>query len=203
MAGKYNRKDHLYHKAKDEGFRSRAAYKLLELQQKYQLIRASSCVLDLGCWPGGWVQVAARIVRSPGRVVGVDLKATDPFSEDTVVLLQGDVRDSSISAQIAGNAPKGFDVVLSDMSPHLTGIREVDSAATADVAALAISAARTQLARGGSFVCKVFKNPEVDGLLKTLKKDFQSIQREELDASRSTSNEYYMVCRGFQKPQVA
>ncbi|WKZ57569.1 MAG: RlmE family RNA methyltransferase [Bdellovibrionota bacterium] len=196
MKGRYNRKDHFYERAKSEGYRSRAAYKLKELDAKFNLLTPNAKILDLGCWPGGWLQVAAEKVKPPGCIVGIDLKASDPIDKPGVVLLQGDVRDAAIQAMARMHAPEGFDLVLSDMSPHLTGIKEVDSAAVEGVVELALSVAQTMLRPQGKFVCKVFKSGNIEQIIKSLRSCFSKVIREELDATRSTSNEFYVVAIG-------
>src|SRR5262245_59654904 len=97
---KHDRKDHYYEKAKDAGFRSRAAFKLIELNSRHHFLKSGSRVLDLGCWPGGWLQVAAQKVGRHGLVVGVDLVETEPLSEDQVRLVTGDVRDDAVQKQL-------------------------------------------------------------------------------------------------------
>ena len=127
MSSEYNRKDHLYYKAKDEGYRSRAAYKLLEIQQSYKAIPQGAHVLDVGAWPGGWTQVALELVGPKGSVTGIDLQALDPLDDPRCKLIAGDARDLE---EILGYPGPCFDSVISDMSPKLTGIKEADQAGT-------------------------------------------------------------------------
>ena len=200
MARDYKRKDHLYRKAKDEGYRSRAAYKLFELDRRYGIFFEGAKVLDLGSWPGGWLQVAAELVADLGLVVGIDLVQIDPLREQQVELICGDVADDdTMKRAIAFAAADGFDIVLSDMSPKLTGIREADSAAVVGCAELAFWAAGRALRQGGTFVIKLFKGNDVEQFYRTLRPCFEKLTRTELKASRGTSNEFYCVGSGFKR----
>lgn len=190
----YDRKDHFYQEAKKQGYRSRAAFKLKELQKKFNLIRQGDVVLDLGAWPGGWLQVAAEFVGPQGQVVGVDLVEIDPLPElPHVTLLVGDLLDPAVQQQVIQAAGRPPRVVLSDMSPKLSGIRDADRAATERIALLAWGVAKDILPRGGSFVAKLFMSPESDLVVKEIRRHFEKVSREELDSSRKTSTEYYLV----------
>ncbi|MBX7142908.1 MAG: RlmE family RNA methyltransferase [Oligoflexia bacterium] len=194
----YNRKDHLYNKAKAEGFRSRAAYKLAELDDKYKIIKPGFKILDLGCWPGGWIQVAAPRVGAQGAVVGIDLVELEPFDEfPQVKLLVGDARDESNQAQMRSLAGGAFDAVLSDMSPKLTGIKEADQAGTVACAELAAYIAEQMLRKGGTLVMKVFKGNETEQFIRTLRPRYEKLTRTELDSSRNTSKEFYVTALGY------
>jgi 23S rRNA (uridine2552-2'-O)-methyltransferase len=159
MSSKYNRKDHLYQKAKDEGYRSRAAYKLLEIQESYGVIKPGDAVLDVGAWPGGWCQVALELVGSTGSVVGIDLVPLDPIPDERFRSITGDARD--IDTLFPGEEPP-FNAVISDMSPKLTGIKEADQAGTVGCAELALYVAGKSLKDRGNFVVKVFKGGDVE-----------------------------------------
>lgn len=194
----YNRKDHLYEKAKSEGYRSRAAYKLLELDKKYSLIKPGAQVLDLGCWPGGWIQVAAEAVRRSGLVFGIDLSETEVFDDlPQVQLVTGDARDEESLEKMRTAAPDGYSVVLSDMSPKLTGIREADQAGIVGCAELAFWLAQQILRPGGHLVMKFFKGNESETFIRSLRPHFERVARSELDATRKTSNEFYAICIGY------
>jgi cell division protein FtsJ len=127
---RYERKDRLHQRAKDEGLRSRAAYKLEELQKEWKLLRSGQRVFDLGCWPGGWLEVAAKLVGPSGRVVGVDLAAVEPpIPAAQVVSLVGDLEDPATAERLReALGTERADVVLSDAAPKLTGVRERDRA---------------------------------------------------------------------------
>ena len=196
MSSDYNRKDHLYQKAKDEGYRSRAAYKLLEIQESYKVIPQGAAVLDVGAWPGGWTQVALEIVGPKGTVTGIDLQALDPIEDPRCTLITGDARDLE---EILGHPEPCFDAVISDMSPKLTGIKEADQAGTVGCAELALYVAQQLLKKGGSFVVKVFKGGEVEGFVKSARPMFNKLIRSELKSTRATSNEFYVIGLGFKR----
>jgi 23S rRNA (uridine2552-2'-O)-methyltransferase len=194
MSSEYKRKDHLYQKAKEEGYRSRAAYKLKEIQAAYKIIKNGDLVLDVGAWPGGWTQVALEYVGAQGRVVGIDLVALEPINDPRAMLLQGDARD--LDSALPDPALR-FNAVISDMSPKLTGIPEADQAGTVACAELALSVASNFLKKGGNFVVKVFKGREVEGFVKAAKPMFNRVIRSELDSTRNSSNEFYVIGLGF------
>jgi 23S rRNA (uridine2552-2'-O)-methyltransferase len=198
MAGSYNRKDHLHQKAKEEGFRSRASYKLQELQKKYSVIKNGNKVLDLGCWPGGWLQVASKLVGPHGLVVGIDLVETEPLYLNNVVTITGDARDEEIREEAIAAAEGPFDVIVSDMSPKISGIPEVDRTATVGLNELTLWMA-TQIGRPGSTVImKVFKGNETEEFFrKEMRPSFEKVVRTELDATRKTSSEFYLVGFGL------
>lgn len=202
MSGNYDRKDHLYQRAKDEGYRSRAAFKLMELDQKYHLLRPGMRVLDLGCWPGGWVQVASRKVGGHGLVVGIDLVEVEALSNSNVRIIVGDAREDENIERALAHAPQGFDVLLSDMSPKLTGIREADQAGTVACAELAFWAAERLLRKNGNFVCKVFKGNETEVFFRSIRPRFEKLVRSELKSTRKTSNEFYILGFGFTGEQT-
>ena len=194
---KYDRKDALYMKAKEEGLASRAAYKLKELDARFSLLRPGYAVLDLGAWPGGWMQIAAPVVGRSGKVVGIDFKAIEQQLPENCASLVGDVGDAEVLKQAADLAGRKFDLVLSDMAPHLTGIKDLDRAQSLECAELSASAAKLSLKKNGNFVTKVFKSNEADGFFKELRPFFKKCVRAELDATRASSNEYYIVGLDF------
>lgn len=192
----YNRKDHLYHKAKEEGFRSRAAYKLIEVQDTYKIIKSGDHVLDVGAWPGGWTQVALQYIGPSGGVTAIDLQALEPIDDPRCSLIAGDARDLG---EILGTTEPRFDVVISDMSAKLTGIKEADQAAAVGCAELALYVAQQNLKKGGNFVVKVFKGGDVEGFVKSTRPMFNKLVRSELKSSRNTSNEFYIIGLGFKR----
>jgi 23S rRNA (uridine2552-2'-O)-methyltransferase len=194
VSSKYNRKDHLYQKAKEAGYRSRAAYKLKEIQAAYKIIQNGGSVLDVGAWPGGWCQVALEYVGPAGAVWGIDLVAVDPIDDPRCHLITGDARD--LGELLPPSTPR-FDCVISDMSPKLTGIREADQAGIVACAELALWAAQEFLKQGGNFVVKVFKGNEVEKFVKSARPMFNKLVRSELDSTRNTSNEFYVIGLGF------
>lgn len=197
MAAEYKRKDALYEQAKQDGYRSRAAYKLIELQKRFRVCNNAAHILDLGAWPGGWLQVASELVGPKGNVVGIDLAQIDPLETENVQVLTGDFTQQEQIDKLISLAPHGYNCVLSDASPKLTGIPEADQAGTAECAQAAFNVAQKTLKKGGNFVCKIFKGAETDKFVKSLKKMFDQLSRVELDATRNSSSETYIVGKGF------
>jgi 23S rRNA (uridine2552-2'-O)-methyltransferase len=197
----YQRKDSYHRRAKSEGLRSRAAFKLDDLARG--LVRPGDRVVDLGCWPGGWLQVASRIVGAGGRVVGVDLVEIPPLGLANVHTLVGDAADPIVREAIRDELGGPADVVLSDMAPKLTGIRDRDQARAEEVADTAIAIARELLRPGGHFVCKVFMGPGFERLVSELRSSFQTSATRRPDASRKGSSELYLVGRGFRGGDAA
>lgn len=200
MPGNYERKDHLYKKAKQQGYRSRAAYKLQELIKKHRFLNPGDTVLDLGCFPGSWMQVAIEKVGRQGKVIGVDLVEVEAFAEEQspdnqprVMRIFGDIFEPTIYAQIANECADGVDVVLSDMSPKLSGIRFRDTQQSAELVERAFQIAQMLLKKGGTIVTKIFPSPEADQLFKQYKPEYQKLVRVDLDSSRKTSTELYFV----------
>jgi 23S rRNA (uridine2552-2'-O)-methyltransferase len=154
-------------------------------------------VVDLGAWPGGWLQVAAQKVGSNGLVVGIDLQKIEDFGAANVKLVCGDARDEENLQEMKNLAGGKFDTALSDMSPKLSGIREVDSAGAVGCAELALYIAEQTLKEGGNLVIKLFKSNESEMFVKSMRPMFNKVKRVELDATRSSSNEFYVIGVGF------
>jgi len=192
----YQRKDAFYARAKQAGYRSRAAYKLAELARRYKLIDRGDHVVDLGAWPGGWLQVAAELVGPRGVVVGVDLKAIDQLG-GVVATIVGDARDAAVREQIHSRCNGRVDVVLSDMAPSLSGVRDRDIAQAVELATTAVGAAVHMLAPGGNLVLKLFTAPEADALVAEVRRRFGSAKLTRPEATRKGSDEIYLVCLGF------
>lgn len=192
----YQRKDAFYARAKDAGYRSRAAYKLLELARRYHLIRPGDHVVDLGAWPGGWLQVAAALTGPRGLVVGVDLQPIEPLPAPVSILV-GDAGDPAVQEDIRARCGGRVDVVLSDMAPQLSGIRDRDTARAVALGEAALTAAEGLLARGGRLVMKLFTAPETDALVAAARARFAAVKRTRPEASRKGSSELYLVCQGF------
>jgi len=197
----YKRKDGFYRRAKEAGYRSRAAYKLIELSRRHRLIRPGDRVVDLGAWPGGWMQVAAELVGSSGWVVGVDLVPVNPVANPVATCLRGDVRDPSVQEEIVRLSGGKVDVVLSDMAPKLTGVRATDTVRSAELAQVACEIATRLLRPDGRFLLKTFVSPETDALVTSLRGSFAAVRRARPEATRSGSAEVYIVALGFQPEQ--
>jgi len=191
----YERKDRLYRKAKAEGLRSRAAFKLEDLD--HGVLRAGDRVLDLGCWPGGWLQVASRRVGDRGRVVGVDLRQLAPAVAANVWVIQGDVAEEATVEVIARALEGPADVVLSDLSPALSGIRDRDAARAGELVHLALRVVDRVLRTGGNFVCKVFMNPQYGEVRAAIARRFDDVSATRSQATRKGSAELYVLARGF------
>ena len=192
--GAYRRKDAFFHRAKAEGYRSRAAFKLLELAKRYRLIRAGDRVLDLGCWPGGWLQVAVELAGTSGRVVGVDQRETEPVAGAR--LLVGDVREDEVRRRLEAALGGPLDVLLSDMSPQLSGVRARDEARAYELGGAALDVAERMLAEDGRLVLKIFMNAETEHLLRRARASFATVKLSRPEASRKGSAEQYLIALG-------
>jgi len=179
--------------AKQQGWRSRAAFKLLEMDDRFHMIRRDARVLDLGAAPGGWTQVA--IGRGAGSVVGVDLLPMDPIPG--ALLVQGDFNDPDMPDRLAAVLGGKADLVLSDMAPNTTGHAATDHLRIMALAELAAAFAREVLSPGGAFVAKVFQGGSERAMLEALKRDFTSVRHAKPPASRKESSELYVVAMGF------
>ena len=189
-------KDPYVRKARAEGFRSRAAYKLLEINTRDRLFMPGTLVVDLGAAPGGWSQVAAQKVAPGGKVIAVDLLEIAPISNVTV--LHGDCREPSVQAQLAASlGGKRADVVLSDLSPNISGIASADQARAAELVQMAMDFCRERLQKEGVLLVKVFQGEEFAGLLKELKSMFREVRTLKPAASREESRETYLLARGL------
>jgi 23S rRNA (uridine2552-2'-O)-methyltransferase len=185
--------------AQAQGYRSRAAFKLLEIDAKERLLRPGARVVDLGAAPGGWSQVAAQKVGTGGTVVAVDLLEIAPIPGVTV--LKGDVRDSDVKTRIAQVlAGERADVVLADLSPNLSGIPTVDQARAAELVRTAIDFCREYLAAEGAFLAKVFHGESFDELRAELFAAFRAVRTLKPSASRGESRETYLLGKGLKAP---
>ena len=194
---RYQPKDAFYRKAKNEGYRSRAAYKLLELGGRFQLIKPGDRVVDLGAAPGGWLQVAAELAGPKGKVVGIDLQTIAPFHEPNIFLLQGDATSEEYAKKIKERIGGPADCVLSDLSPRLTGIHDADIARSVELIRSAHAVALRLLRPGGNFLVKCFVAQELQLFFLELKEDFSSVDRTRPEATRKGSSEIYFCAKGF------
>ena len=188
-------KDPYVLRAKREGFRSRAAYKLAEIDDKYHLLKSGSRVVDLGAAPGGWSEIAARRIGARGRVIAIDILEMKPVAG--VEFLQLDFLDETAPARLKAMLDGKADVVLSDMAANATGHRQTDHLRIMALAEAAAHFAREVLSKGGSFLCKVLQGGTEAALLAALKQDFASVKHVKPPASRSDSAELYLLARGF------
>lgn len=189
-------KDPYVRKARTDGYRSRAAFKLIEVDKRDRLFRPGARVVDLGAAPGGWSQVAAAKVAPGGKVIAVDLLEIAPMSGVTV--LRGDFREPAMRAElITALAGLKADVVLSDMSPNISGIASADQAQAAELVRVAIDFCRAQLKPEGAFLVKVFQGEEFVNVLRDLKAVFGAVRTLKPPASREESRETYLLARGL------
>jgi 23S rRNA (uridine2552-2'-O)-methyltransferase len=182
-------------RARREGFRSRAAYKLLEIDQKVHLLRPGARVVDLGAAPGGWSEVAARRVGASGRVIALDILEVKPIAG--VEFLQIDFLDAAAPSRLKAILGGKADVVLSDMAANTTGHRQTDHLRIMALADAAAQFAREVLDRDGAFLCKVLQGGTEATLLAALKRDFATVKHIKPPASRADSAELYLLAKGF------
>lgn len=189
------KRDHYRKLARDQGFRSRAAYKLKQINDSYRILKKGHRVVDIGCAPGGWLQVAVSEVGSSGKVAGIDLKEVEPVAGATI--LQGSIDDpasvSSLVEALGGRA----DTVLSDLAPNVSGMWEVDHARQIDLTRSALALAKQVLGGGGSAVFKVFEGEFLTELKEEMKKSFVKVLVSKPQASRQESSEMYLVCLNY------
>lgn len=182
--------------AQKAGWRSRASFKLIELNKKDRLLRPGQLVVDLGAAPGGWSQVAAKAVGAQGRVVASDILPMD--SIEGVQFIQGDFTEESVlQAILEALGDTRADLVISDMAPNMSGISDVDQPKSMYLVELALDMARQVLKPGGNFVSKVFQGEGFDVLMKECKATFNSAVTRKPEASRSRSREVYLVAKGL------
>lgn len=187
--------DPFVRRAKDAGLRSRAAFKLEELDAADRLLFPGAVVVDLGAAPGGWSQYAARRLAGKGRVFALDLLPMDAIPD--VDFLQGDFREQEILDRLLGElGGQPVDLVLSDMAPNITGVDVVDQARAADLEALALDFARRALGPKGALVMKVFQGAGFQEILADARRSFESVRMRKPKASRARSSETYLVARG-------
>jgi len=182
-------------RAKRDGFRSRAAYKLAEIDDKYHLLKEGSRVVDLGAAPGGWSEIALKRIGPKGRVIALDILEFKPMTGVEFLKLDflDDTAPDRLKEMLGGNA----DVVLSDMAANATGHRPTDHLRIMALAEAAVEFAREVLAKGGSFLCKVLQGGTETVLLAELKRDFENVKHVKPPASRADSAELYLLARGF------
>ncbi|MBU2560587.1 methyltransferase domain-containing protein, partial [archaeon] len=185
-----------YKKAKQEKYRSRASYKLKQLNLKFKIIKKGHKVLDLGAAPGGWMQVLREFVGSEGKVVGVDLSDIRPFEHDNVAAIKGDFTTPEVIAQIKERIGKA-DVVVSDASPDISGVWDIDHICSVELSRSALALAKDILKPGGNFLIKVFQGAEVDDFYREVKAAFNYVKRTKPKASRDQSSEIYIVGKGL------
>jgi 23S rRNA (uridine2552-2'-O)-methyltransferase len=198
-------KEGYYRLAKKEGYRARSAYKLMQINDKYSILRSGSAVADLGCAPGGWSQVLVEQVGQGGIVVGVDLQRVKPIPGARFI--QGDFmrRDTHarLTALLAESGRKELDAVVSDMAPDMSGNYELDQVRSVQLGEMALDFARKHLREGGHFACKVFEGADFMAFRTEVRLHFRSVYQYHPPASRSSSSEVYLIAKGFKGKDAA
>lgn len=199
MGSMFKRKDSYYLKAKKEGYRSRAAYKLTEIARKEAVVRTGDYVIDAGAAPGGWSQILLSLVGKKGKVVAVDILPMEPLPDENYRFFQEDLSLPSLPGLILGFLGRKADAVVSDAAPNTSGIAFTDQARSADLVRVVFSLARMTLKGGGIFLAKIFEGQEADAVFKELKEEFETVRRIRPAATRKESFELYLLARGFRK----
>lgn len=188
--------DHYVQLAKKHGYRSRASFKLLEIQEKDSILKPGMTVIDLGAAPGGWSQIAAEYVGDEGVVIASDILPMDALAD--VTFIQGDFTEDAVLGEIlavVNNRP--VDLVISDMAPNMSGMRDVDQPKAMYLVELAVDLASQVLKPGGNFLAKVFQGEGFDQLHQELKQQYQQVITRKPSSSRSRSRETYLLAKGF------
>lgn len=193
------KREYYYRKAKEEKFRSRASYKLLQAVKKYKFIKPGYVVLDLGAAPGGWTQAARKLVEESGFVLAVDLKQIESFDESNVRTVIGDVSEPQTVKIILELLPHSADVVISDVAPNVSGIWELDNARQIDLAQHSLNVATSVLRYGGNFFVKVFQGSSTNRFINEVRRQFSFVKMVKPRASRSKSAELYVLGMNYKK----
>lgn len=187
-----SKKDQFRRLARDQGYRSRSAFKLKQINESYRILNKGHCVVDIGCAPGGWLQVALSEVGHKGKVIGIDIKKVEPLTEAFVI--QGNIEDEDIINSILKISNSNVDVVLSDLSPNVSGNWDLDHARQIDLTRSALKLTDKILKEGGKVVLKVFQGDMLNELIVELKKEFKKVILTKPNASRQVSSEIYLIC---------
>lgn len=193
----YKRKDAFYAKAKKEGYRSRAAYKLLEFERMEKVVVPGDFVVDAGAAPGGWSQVLLRLVGKRGKVAAVDILPMNPIPGENFRFFHRDVTDGSLPAEIIAFLGRKADAIVSDAAPNTTGISFTDQARSANLVRAVLSLAKEALREGGTFLAKIYEGAETDDVVKELRGSFGEVRRIRPSATRKESFELYLLARNF------
>lgn len=188
--------DHYVKKARDAGFRSRAVFKLEEIDNKDRLLRPGMLVVDLGAAPGGWSQYVARRLKDKGKIIALDILPIEPMAD--VEVIEGDFREPEPLQKLADSLNnERVDLVLSDMAPNMTGVAPADQAASMYLAELALEFAKDHLTPKGAFLVKVFQGEGFDSYLKDMRASFKTVSTRKPQASRGRSKELYLLAQGL------
>ena len=187
-------RDPFFKQSKIQGYRSRSAFKLIEMNKKFKFLKKGTYLLDLGCSPGGWAQVATKII-SKGEILSVDIKSMDNIHN--VNFLKGDLLDNEICEKISNYFEKKFDVVISDIATNTTGNRNLDSFRTGELCLIAMDLAKKVLNKEGVFLSKVFMGSVFDEINKKARECFKNVIKYKPTSSKKESKELYIYCKGF------
>ncbi len=187
--------DRYFRLAREEGYRARSAYKLLQIDERFHILRRGATVVDLGAAPGSWSQVVLRRIGPKGKVVAVDLQPIEPLPG--LIIIQGDMTDPAIQEAIAAALGRPADVVLSDAAPFTTGIKLRDHVLSMELGNAALETAQQLLRPGGALVIKVFQGEDLAKLIREVKMAFHPVKLFTPDATRNESWETFIVARGF------
>lgn len=190
---KKHRNDYYYRKAKEEKYRSRAAYKLMQVVRKYGFIKLNDIVIDLGAAPGGWMQVSSQVVGEQGLVLGIDIKEIEPLSESNACAIVSDITNPELINQIKNILPRSADAVISDVAPNLTGVWELDHARQIDLARQSLQIAFAVLKPEGNFFVKTFQGDLIRDFIEEMKHHFARVEIIKPPASRARSAEIYIL----------
>ncbi len=188
-------KDKYFKEAKRVGLRARSAFKLLQIEERMKIIRPGDAVLDLGCFPGSWLQVAKKLTGERGTVVGVDLQEIEPLSG--VKTFVGDIFDPKTIEEISKAYPKKFNTILSDMAPKTSGMKDMDTYRSYELNQKVLETAKVLLRKNGNLVTKIFSGEELEVFYKELSEHFKMVRRFKPKATRDRSFEIYFVGIGF------
>lgn len=191
------KKDQFHRLAKEQGFRSRASFKLLQMVKRFQLLKRDDFVLDLGAAPGGWLQAARQVVGESGYVLGVDKEPIVPLDDENVVTITADITQVDVLEQIQAKGAKKFDAVISDLSPNVSGVWNLDHARQIELARCALKIARGVLKPSGNMMVKVFQGSELKEFQLDMKPSFRILRIVKPPASRPESAELYLLGLGF------
>ncbi|MFD1261263.1 23S rRNA (uridine(2552)-2'-O)-methyltransferase RlmE [Entomomonas asaccharolytica] len=187
--------------AQKDGYRSRASYKLLDIQEKDRILRNGMTVIDLGAAPGGWSQVVSRVIGEKGKLIASDILPMDSIAD--VTFIQGDFTEDTVFQEllsVVGDAP--VDLVISDMAPNMSGLRSVDQVKAMLLCELAFDFAARVLKPGGDFLIKIFQGEGFDSYLQSIRQAFDKVQMRKPSSSRDRSREQYLLARGFKGTEV-
>lgn len=199
MPKPYIIQDNYFKKAKISGYRARSAFKLLEIQERTNIFKEGYKVLDLGAYPGSFMQVAAPLVGEKGLILGIDLQEIEPMQEPQVITYVGDIYDTLHISEIILDHTQEFDVIISDAAPNTSGINEVDHGKSMELNRQVLRIAEAYLKKGGSLVMKVFMGDEFPDFLLAIREEFGKVKCLKPKATRDRSREMYVIAQRFKK----